>query len=663
MLKTDAFLLNIQKLNKLEKKNFFTSKIFFSILSFVIPFIVYLKTLAPTVSFIDTGELATVCIKLGVAHPTGYPLFTIVGRLFSMLPFGDEIYRLSFMCAVASSAALVMFFNLLVFIFNEFDAENFAKDNKPFTLGSGLNDFTVYMISFAATLSLGFSMTYWNIANSLEVYSFHQFFVISIIFVMLKAVNELGKKDSRADIYWILFAFLLGLSFGNHLSTIFMSLGCLYLYFAVNKFNEVSFKRIAIMAIPFLVAFSVYIYFPVRADNPTLSWGYPANWSNFVRHITGKQFSVWMFSSTEVTSKQFNYFVSNYPKEFFYIPLIVALFGLVNLFNKQRKLFYFTFLLFGFNIFYAINYDIHDIDSYFVLAYIVSAIWIAFGISFFVRKFISAGPQIAVLSLLLAVLPLYGNYKSNDESNNYFVKDYTHNVFNSAKPNAIILSSQWDFFVAASFYFQDIKGERPDLTIIDKELLRRSWYIRHIQLHFPEIYERSRPEFEAYYTELLKFEKETSRYTNPKTDFERSESAKINFAFLALLNSLVDRNYADHPIYTTFEIENVQAEKFAKEYVRIPEGVIIRLFKNFENYSDFSEPDLTYTITNEKDYYHSFLMNSYYNYYLQRANLLMNKSKFDTAEALLKKALEIVPNDKNTNQLLAKIAQLKALQK
>jgi hypothetical protein len=664
MWKTDAYLLNIQKSNNLEKNNFFKSKIFFGILSFVIPFVVYIKTLAPSVSFIDTGELATVCIRLGIAHPTGYPLFTILGRLFSLLPFGEEIYRLSFMCAVASSAALVMLFNLLVFIFKDFDPENYSREKKQNnSIGAGISDLSIYILSLASVLTLGFSVTYWNIANSLEVYSFHQFFIVAIIFTMLKAVNETGKKESRADIYWILFAFLLGLSFGNHLSTIFMSLGCLYLYFAFNKFDKVSFIRIAIMAVPFILAFSVYIYFPVRADNPALSWGYPANWNNFVRHITGKQFSVWMFSSTEVTSKQFNYFVSSYPKEFFYIPLIVAVFGVLNLFNEQRKLFYFTFLLFAFNIFYAINYDIHDIDSYFILAYIVSAIWIAMGISFFVSKFSKAGIQIAILSFILAILTLNFNYSSNDESKNYFVKDYTENVYKSAKPNALIISSQWDFFVAASFYFQNIKGLRPDITIIDKELLRRSWYIRHIQIHFPEIYERSKNEFETFYVELLKFEKETSRYTNPKTDFDRSESVKINSAFITLLNSLVDKNYSDHPIYTTFEIENAQGEKFAKEYVRIPEGVLIRVFKNYEFYSDFTEPELVYSISKEKDYYHSFIMNAYYNYYIQRANLLMNKSKFDTAENLLAKALEIQPNDRTANQLIAKIKQLKDIQK
>jgi hypothetical protein len=655
--------LNIQNYNKLENKNFFKSKIFFSILAFLIPFIVYIKTLAPTVSFIDSGELATVCIKLGIAHPTGYPLFTMVGHLFSLLPIGEEIYRLSFMCAVISSLALVVFFNLLVFIFQEFNIEKNSKDKKSNLLGYEFSNLVVYLISLAGTLTLAFSFTYWNIANSIEVYSFHQFFLISIIFVVLKAVNDFGKKDSRTEIYWLLFAFLLGLSTSNHLSTIFLSLGCLYMYFVINGFNEVSFKRIAIMAIPFLVAFSAYIYFPLRADNPVISWGYPANLDNFIRHFTGKQFSIWLFSSTEVTSKQFNYFVSNYAKEFYYYPKIFAVFGFVRVFIYQRKLFYFTFLLFVFNILYAINYDIHDIDSYFILAYIVSAIWIASGISFFVHKFKQIKFKVAFASLLIPLIPLFGNYSGNDESTNFYVRDYTENVFKSAKPNSLIISTQWDFFVSASIYYQFVKGERTDITIIDKELLRRSWYIRHIKIHYPDIYERSKNEFDIYLVELLKFEKETPRYTSPKTEADKSDLVKINNAFMALLNSLVDKNYNDKPIYTTFEVENVQNERFAKDYGRIQEGVLIRVIKNISDYNDYSEPDLTFQITNEQDYYHHFLMTVYYNAYLQRANFLMNKSRFSTAEILINKALTMVPNDKQAMSVLNKINQLKDLQK
>lgn len=647
----------------MRKDNFFKSKIFFSILSFVIPFIVYVKTLAPTVSFIDTGELATVCIKLGIAHPTGYPLFTIVGHLFSLLPFGEEIYRLSFMCAVVSSLALVIFFNLLVFLFTEFNLEQNIREKKSNLVPSNFSLLTIYIISLAGTLTLAFTYTYWNISNSIEVYSFHQFFLISIIYVILKAVNESEKKESRSDIFWLLFAFLLGLSTANHLSTIFLSLGCLYLYFAINGFNEVSFKRLAIMVIPFLIAFSVYIYFPVRADNPVISWGYPANYGNFVRHFTGKQFSVWLFSSTEVTSKQFSYFVSSFPKEFYYIPLIIAIFGVIRVFNLQKKLFFFTFLLFGFNLLYAINYDIHDIDSYFILAYIVSAIWVTFGIIFFIEKIKNITPHIALVSLLVAIIPLYSNYQKNDESKNYYVKDYTENVFKSAKPNSLIISTQWDFFVASAIYFQFVKGERPDIAIIDKELLRRVWYLKHIKMHYPDIYERCKSEFETYGTELVKFEQETARYTNPKSEFDKQELVKINNAFLALLNALVEKNYNQLNIYTTFEVENVQAEKFAKDYQRVQEGVLIRVVKNLGDYNDFTEPDLTYQITYEQDYYHNFLMKAYYYYYLNRANYLMNVSRFDVAENLVKKGIELFPGDKQGQMLLNKINQLKSLPK
>lgn len=66
----------------------------------VFAFAVYLKTLAPGVHFIDSGELAAVACTLGIAHPTGYPLFTLIGWLFSNLPIAsEEIVRLNMMSA------------------------------------------------------------------------------------------------------------------------------------------------------------------------------------------------------------------------------------------------------------------------------------------------------------------------------------------------------------------------------------------------------------------------------------------------------------------------------------------------------------------------------------------------------------------------------------
>src|SRR6266576_1659181 len=90
----------------------------FSILVCVIAFGVYIATLAPTVWFIDSGELATVAVTMGIAHPTGYPLFTIIGHLFTLLPFSNsEIYKMNVMSAIFCTLGIFVFYYLLKFIF------------------------------------------------------------------------------------------------------------------------------------------------------------------------------------------------------------------------------------------------------------------------------------------------------------------------------------------------------------------------------------------------------------------------------------------------------------------------------------------------------------------------------------------------------------------
>ena len=75
----------------------------------LITFIVYCFTLAPSVVHIDSGELAAVQATLGIAHPTGYPIFTIIGHAFLRLPIpGTVIFRLNLLCAVWCSLGVVL---------------------------------------------------------------------------------------------------------------------------------------------------------------------------------------------------------------------------------------------------------------------------------------------------------------------------------------------------------------------------------------------------------------------------------------------------------------------------------------------------------------------------------------------------------------------------
>ena len=73
-------------------------------------FIIYLITLAPSVVQIDAGELAAVQATLGIAHPTGYPLFTLIGYLFSKLPLPfSTILQLNILASIWCASAVVIF--------------------------------------------------------------------------------------------------------------------------------------------------------------------------------------------------------------------------------------------------------------------------------------------------------------------------------------------------------------------------------------------------------------------------------------------------------------------------------------------------------------------------------------------------------------------------
>ncbi|MGH7709276.1 MAG: protein O-mannosyl-transferase family, partial [Vulcanimicrobiaceae bacterium] len=75
-------------------------------LAFLGPLVLYVASLSPAVAFWDTGEMQTVPWILGIAHPTGFPLFTLLGWAFSHVVAIDTVaWRISLLCALATAAA------------------------------------------------------------------------------------------------------------------------------------------------------------------------------------------------------------------------------------------------------------------------------------------------------------------------------------------------------------------------------------------------------------------------------------------------------------------------------------------------------------------------------------------------------------------------------
>src|SRR3982750_4317989 len=68
----------------------------------------YIWTLAPTVTLVDSGELIVAARFLGVAHPPGFPLYVLLAHLATLVPFGNVALRVNFASALFGAASAAM---------------------------------------------------------------------------------------------------------------------------------------------------------------------------------------------------------------------------------------------------------------------------------------------------------------------------------------------------------------------------------------------------------------------------------------------------------------------------------------------------------------------------------------------------------------------------
>src|SRR5579859_4626763 len=75
--------------------------------------VLYLATCSPTINFLDSGELTTVAWTLGIAHPPGYPLYTLISSAFIQLPLGPPAWRMNLLSALFAAGAVGLFYGLV----------------------------------------------------------------------------------------------------------------------------------------------------------------------------------------------------------------------------------------------------------------------------------------------------------------------------------------------------------------------------------------------------------------------------------------------------------------------------------------------------------------------------------------------------------------------
>ncbi len=615
------------------------------LLTAALTLIIYLLTLAPDVIQIDAGELAAVQATAGIAHPTGYPSFTVIGYLFSKLPiFSTVIYRLNFLallfCLIGVLISLRMYMQLahgftMQGIRSASSREKTKKKQKQAHSNApaaappeSFSSLTVIIASVVATLFLAFSKTFWFQSTSVEVYSLHILYLSILLFLLVKArmVFESGGKNDK---YWYVFAIALAFAFSNHLTTLLILPGTAYLFFTERKFSKKSFlfltKMIGIF-LPVLLAW--YAYLPLRSSaSPVLNWGNPQDWEYLMRHISGKQYQVWIFSSFDSAGKQFTYFINNLSAEYTigFIPVVAGLYVTYR-YNKNR--FFFFLINIVATVLYAINYDISDIDSYFLLAYISMGAFGVFGAGYLIhlagKKNLHTG--LAATGLALAIILHIGiTFLKNDQSNTLVFRNYTRAVLETAEKEAIILSYQWDYFISASYYYQFVEGVRKDVAIVDKELLRRSWYYNQLETAYPWVMQPISTESQLF-----------QRLVQP---FERSEPydpAPLERSFRSVITQMIEKHYREPPVYLAPEMIDNELQRGELELPANDSLTLVPMLFSYKvtdgkAYVPAPDPDFSLGEVNLSDRYQSFI-------FRLSASVLLNRIRYELDHNMTERA-------------------------
>jgi len=414
----------------------------------------YLRTMAPTVMWYDMGEMTTAAYFLGIAHNTGYPLYVLLGKLFTFLPIGDIAYRVNLMSAFFATGTVIVVYQTIWELTNQRGT------------------------AFVAALTLGCGSTLWANATYAESYTLNAFFVSLLGWLVIRAHLKSSRRPLHIAFY------LLGLAMGNHHLIQFFGPGLLaYWYWYCRQHEKrLPWRELIGLAGLFALGFAINLFLPFRAaQNPPVMWADASDWPTFFKMVTtGMQRREVFVSPTAGAAYarlSFKTAILFPAYEFTLLALGLALWGGVRLWRQDRPLLIFFIPSIVLVFFMILFYRIHNIFQYFLPIYVVLAVWLGVGLARLKellgdiwrqrfplsadRRFI--GLLLTIIALGLPVHLVGRDFAVLDRSQDFSTYDLAYYLAHRLEPDAIVLADFWTWAPLA--YYQSIGGWRPDVTI------------------------------------------------------------------------------------------------------------------------------------------------------------------------------------------------------
>ncbi|KAK3583319.1 hypothetical protein CHS0354_038928 [Potamilus streckersoni] len=410
--------------------------------------VIYTYTTFPGLPGGDSGELITAAHELGVSHPPGYPLFTILSWLaISVLPIGNVAWRVSFLNCILSAVAAAVFSATILRL--------------KCSLGAAV--FGTFLFFFGKLA--------WTWSITAEVFGMNNLFVALLLYLMVCFEDAKEPK----------------------------------------QFTSLNLPGLFQLSLCLLCGLLPYLYLPLSAylRPGRWTWGDQTTLTGFLTHFLRKEYGTFDLSSSKKDGASLlnglRAYLLHYIEEYSVIGCCFTLMGLHALFcrlrlGKEHCLLVSLLMCVVYLMFFSWRANL-DLDNPLFLG-VVERFWMqsdavlllisALGFADacrFIKKMHSVMPRIkfdVILSLVVAAIQIQKNISICNQRNNTVVQEFAYNVMDSMPQGAIILT-HGDLPSNTLRYLYLCEHYRPDLQIFDQEILTYEWSVPMMRDSYPRI--------------------------------------------------------------------------------------------------------------------------------------------------------------------------------
>lgn len=446
-----------------------------SVALFLVTLFVYVRTLAPGVAYMfdDSLEFQLLAQRMAIAHPTGYPLYSILLKLATFLPFGDVAYRANLLSALSGAGAVAFLFLAARHITTRFlSAENIA------------GEILARAPALLAAFVFAFGATFWSQSILAEVYAPQALLTAVLLWLALRWGAEFGRRNSAGGILktehssnfsLVLIAFWAGLMLTHHRMSILLFPALAVYVLSYDRAFLREPRSLLKMLGAFLLPLLLYAYLPLRGMvTSSLDGAYQNTPEGFLNWILGTAYTVFVTQNPLSQERDAGYYWTLVVNTFTPFGILLAFGGLIALFMRAWREWLLLTLALAVNLFFVLTYRVADIDVFFIPTFLLGALLCAAGLAgllwfaFYAlsTRWATIAAWVGAVVCLWIPFALYqSNYARVDLSAKTDVLAYGRAMLAQPLPNnATIIGILGEMSLVR--YLQETQGLRPDVETI-----------------------------------------------------------------------------------------------------------------------------------------------------------------------------------------------------